>query len=111
MNSDGNISTWYGKTEDKRKDYSILRAVEKGLLYFFYYIIILAFIGAFLKFIRTIAIELVKGLLGILGLLYNNSRSARKGEESKQPINPRSSPNIGDTILTLTLTTLRADGP
>ena len=72
---------------------------------------ILAFIGASLKFIRTIAIELVMGLLGILCLFYGNSRSARNGEESKQPINPRSSPNIRDTILTLTPTTLRTDGP
>ena len=28
-------------------------------------------------------IVLVKGLLGILGLFYNNSKGARKGEESK----------------------------
>jgi hypothetical protein len=32
------------------------------------------------------AIVLLKGLLGILGLFYNNSKGARKEEESKQPI-------------------------
>jgi len=60
------------------------------------YIIILAFIGATLKFIGIIAIVLVKGLLRILGLFYNNSKGARKGEESKQPIKPRGSPKLGD---------------
>ena len=47
------------------------------------YIIILTFIGATLKFIRIMAIALVKGLLGILGPFYNNSKGARRGEESK----------------------------
>ena len=47
------------------------------------YIIILIFIGATFKFIRIIAIALVKGLLGILGLFYNNSKGTRRGEESK----------------------------
>jgi hypothetical protein len=28
----------------------------------------------------------LKGLLGMLGLFYNNSKGAKKGEESKQPI-------------------------
>jgi len=28
----------------------------------------------------------VKGLLGMLGLFYNNSKGAKNGEESKQPI-------------------------
>jgi uncharacterized membrane protein len=50
------------------------------------YIIILAFIGATFKFIGIMAIVLLKELLGILGLFYNNSKGARKGEESKQPI-------------------------
>ena len=50
------------------------------------YIIILAFIGATFKFIGIIVIVLVKGLLGMLGLFYNNSKGARKREESKQPI-------------------------
>jgi hypothetical protein len=50
------------------------------------YIIILAFIGVTFKFIGIIVIVLLKGLLGILGLFYNNSKGARKGEESKQPI-------------------------
>jgi len=56
------------------------------------YIIILAFIGATFKSIIIMAIVLVKGLLGILCPFYNNSKGARKGEESKQPIKPRSSP-------------------
>jgi len=29
------------------------------------------------------AIVLVKGLLGMLGLIYNNSEGAKKGEKSK----------------------------
>jgi len=33
-----------------------------------------------------------KGLLGMLGPFYNNSKGAKKREESKQPIKPRSSP-------------------
>ena len=41
---------------------------------------------SFTIFIEIIAIVLVKGLLGILGPFYNNSKGARKGEESKQPI-------------------------
>ena len=41
------------------------------------YIIILAFIGATFKFIVIIATVPVKGLLGILGLFYNNSKSAK----------------------------------
>ena len=32
------------------------------------------------------AIVLLKGLLGILGPFYNNSKGTKKGEESKQPI-------------------------
>ena len=32
------------------------------------------------------AIVPLKGLPGMLGLFYNNSEGARKGEESKQPI-------------------------
>jgi UPF0716 family protein affecting phage T7 exclusion len=47
------------------------------------YIIILIFIEATFKFIGIIATVLVKGLLGILGLFYNNNKGARKGEESK----------------------------
>ena len=50
------------------------------------YIIILIFIGATFKFIGIMAIVLLKGLLGILGLSYNNNKGARKEEESKQPI-------------------------
>ena len=50
------------------------------------YIIILAFIGVTLKFIEIMATVPLKGLLDILGPFYNNSKGARKGEESKQPI-------------------------
>ena len=57
------------------------------------------------------AIVLVKGLLGILGPFYNNSEGARKGEESKQPIKPRSSPKLGHAILTLTSIMLGTDNP
>jgi hypothetical protein len=70
------------------------------------YIIILTFIEATFKFIGIIAIVLLKGLLGILGPFYNNSKGARKGEESKQPIKPRSSLKPGDIILALTPTIL-----
>ena len=48
------------------------------------------------------ATVLAKGLLGILGLFYNNSKGARKGKVSKQPIKLRSSPKLGNVILTLT---------
>ena len=47
------------------------------------YIIILAFIGATFKFIGIMATVPLKGLLGMLGLFYNNSKGDRKGEESK----------------------------
>ena len=47
------------------------------------YIIILAFIEATFKFIGIIAMVLLKGLLGMLGLFYNNSKGAKKGKESK----------------------------
>jgi len=57
------------------------------------------------------AIVLVKGLLGILGLFYNNSKGARKKEESKQPIKSQSSPKLGHTILTLTPIILGTDNP
>ena len=50
------------------------------------YIIILTFIGATFKFIKIIATVPVKGLLGILGLFYSNSKGTKKREESKQPI-------------------------
>ena len=66
------------------------------------YTIILAFIGATFKFIGIMAIVPLKGLLGILGLFYNNSEGARKGEESKQPIELQSSLKLGDAILALT---------
>jgi len=73
------------------------------------YTIILAFIGATFKFIEIMATALVKGLSGILGLFYNNSKGAERGEESKQPIKPRVSPKLGDTIPTLTPTTSGTD--
>ena len=61
------------------------------------YIILLTFIQASIKFIRAIAIGLIKGIPGILGLFYNNS-----GEKSRQPINLRSFPNLEDAVLDLT---------
>jgi len=45
---------------------------------------------------------LVKGLLGILGLFYNNSKSAKKGEESKQPVKLQNSLKLRHIILTPT---------
>ena len=57
------------------------------------------------------ATVLVKGLLGMLGPFYNNSKGARKGEESKQPIKLRSSPKLGDAVLTLTPATLGTNNP
>ena len=74
------------------------------------YTIILAFIRATFKFI-IMATVLVKGLLGMLGLFYNNSKGAKKGVESKQPIKPRSFPKLGHAILTLTPVMLGTDGP
>jgi len=47
------------------------------------YIIILTFIGATFKFIKIMAIVPAKGLSGILGLFYNNSKGAKKGQENK----------------------------
>jgi uncharacterized membrane protein len=66
------------------------------------YTIILTFIGVTFKFIGIMAIVLLKGLLGMLGLFYNNSKGARKGEESKQPVKLQSSLKLGDAILALT---------
>ena len=57
------------------------------------------------------ATVLVKGLLGILGLFYNNGKGARKEEESKQPTKPRSSPKPGHAILTPTLIMLGTNNP
>ena len=51
----------------------------------------------------------VKGLLDILGPFYNNSKGAKKGEESKQPIISQSSLKLRDAILTLTLIMLGID--
>ena len=42
------------------------------------YIIILTFIEATFKFIKTIVIVPVKGLLGILGPFYSNNKSTKK---------------------------------
>jgi uncharacterized membrane protein len=89
--------------ERQRKVFYILFTI-----FIIVYTIILAFIKATFKFIMM-AIVLVKGLLGILGLFYNNSKGARKGEESKQPIKPRSSLKLGDAILALTPATLGTD--
>ena len=57
------------------------------------------------------AIVLLKGLPGILGPFYNNSKGAKKGEESKQPIKLRSSLKLGDTIPALTPITLGTNNP
>jgi len=57
------------------------------------------------------ATVLAKELLGILGLLYNNSKGARKGEESKQPVKLQSSPKLGHAILTLTPIILGTNNP
>jgi len=47
------------------------------------YTIILTFIGATFKFIGTMATAPAKGLLGMLGPFYDNSKGAGRGEESK----------------------------
>jgi len=47
------------------------------------YIIILAFIKTTFKFIGIMATVPAKGLLGILGLFYNNSEGAKKEKEIK----------------------------
>jgi len=75
------------------------------------YIIIFTFIEAIFKFIKIIVTVPAKGLLGMLGLFYNDGKGAKKGEESKQPIEPQSSPKLGDAILTLTPTILGANNP
>jgi len=75
------------------------------------YIIILAFIGVTFEFIGIMATVSPKGLLDMLGPFYNNSKGARKGEESKQPIKPQSSLKPGDAILAPTPITLGTDNP
>jgi len=54
-------------------------------------------------------IVLVKGLLGILGLFYNNNKGIKKGGESKQPVKLQSSFKLRHIILTLTPVILGAD--
>ena len=73
------------------------------------YIIIFAFIGATFKFIKIIITVPAKGLSGMWGLFYNNNKSIKKGEKSKQLVKPQSSPKLGDVILTLTLVILKID--
>ena len=75
------------------------------------YIIILIFIETTFKFIKIIATVLAKGLLGMLGLFYNNNESAKKEEESRQSVKPRSSPKLRHVILTLTPIILEIDNP
>ena len=58
------------------------------------YIILLTFTQASIEFIRAIATGPIKGILGMLGLFYNNSR-----EGSGQPINLQSFPNPEDAVL------------
>jgi len=57
------------------------------------------------------AIVPAKGLLRMLGPFYNDGKGAKKGEESKQPIKPRSSPKLGYAILTLTPIILGTNDP
>jgi hypothetical protein len=116
-------SSLYGSRRQRtvigRRVYSIARQRIKGgtivhqerqrkvfyisfTIFIIVYIIILTFIGATFKFIGIMVIVLLKGLLGILGPFYNNSKGARKGEESKQPIKPQSSLKLGDAISALT---------
>jgi hypothetical protein len=64
--------------EQQRKVFYILFTI-----FAIVYTIILAFIGVTFKFIGIMAIVPLKGLLGMLGLFYDNSKGARKGEESK----------------------------
>jgi len=51
------------------------------------YIIILAFIGATFKFIGMMVTIPIKGLLGILGLFYNNSESFKKERKVSNLLN------------------------
>ena len=46
-------------------------------------------------------------MLGMLELFYNNNGDIKKGEESKQPIDLWSFPDLRDIVLTLTPTILR----
>jgi len=55
------------------------------------------------------ATALAKGLLGMLGPFYNNSKGAGRGEEGKQPIKPRVSSKLGDAIPTPTPIILGTD--
>ena len=50
------------------------------------------------------AIGSIKGILGMLGLFYNDS-----GEGSRQPISLRSFPNLEDAVLDLTPIASRTD--
>ena len=75
------------------------------------YTIILIFIKATFKFIKIIAIVLVKELPEILGPFYSNSKGTKKGEESKQPIKLQSSSKLRDIILTPILIILGTDNP
>jgi len=92
--------------ERQRKVFCIL-----FIIFAIVYIIILIFIGATFKFIEIIVIILAKGLLGMLGLFYNNNKGAGKEEESKQSIKPQSSPKLGHAILTPTFIILGTDNP
>ena len=83
--------------ERQRKVFCILFTIFATV-----YIIILAFIEVTFKFIGIMATVLLKGLLGMLGPFYNNSKGTKKEEESKQPIKLQSSLKPGDAILALT---------
>ena len=54
--------------------------------------------------IRVIVKEPIKGILGMLGLFYNNS-----GEGSRQPIDLWSFPDLEDAVPDLTPATSKAD--
>jgi len=90
--------------EQQRKVFYILFTI-----FVMVYTIILIFIGATFEFIEIMATVPLKGLLGILGPFYNNSKGAGKGEESKQPVKLRSSLKLGDAIPALTPTMLGTD--
>ena len=108
VNNNKKASIQNSKIKDKREGYNTLGAAKIFFLYFIIftiiYTIILAFIRATFKFIKIIATVPVKGLSRILGPFYNNNESAKKGEESKQPVKLRNSFKPKHAILTLTPT-------
>jgi len=47
----------------------------------------------------------------MLGLFYNDNRDVKKGEGSKQPIDLRSFPDLGDAVITPTPIILKTGDP